>query len=211
MGGFKFEQCGNIEGLYLVEPQVFSDERGYNLEAYHAGSFREAGLDMVFVQDNLSMSAKGTLRGMHFQKNYQQGKLVCVVSGEVFDAVVDIRDGSRTYGQWFGTVLSAVKKNMLYVPEGFAHGFLVLSDTAVFSYKLSDYYHPEDESGIPWNDETIGIRWPIPKDMTILTSERDSRHPAFGEGSALKPKKNRKTMEAAVHANVMDETSRGRI
>lgn len=95
MGGFKFEQCGNIEGLYLVEPQVFSDERGYNLEAYHAGSFREAGLDMVFVQDNLSMSAKGTLRGMHFQKNYQQGKLVCVVSGEVFDAVVDIRDGSR--------------------------------------------------------------------------------------------------------------------
>ena len=158
MGGFKFEQCGNIEGLYLVEPQVFSDERGYNLEAYHAGSFREAGLDMVFVQDNLSMSAKGTLRGMHFQKNYQQGKLVCVVSGEVF-----------------------------------AHGFLVLSDTAVFSYKLSDYYHPEDESGIPWNDETIGIRWPISKDMTILTSERDSRHPAFGEESALKPKKNRKT------------------
>ena len=211
MGGFKFEQCGNIEGLYLVEPQVFSDERGYNLEAYHAGSFRDAGLDMVFVQDNLSMSAKGTLRGRHFQKNYQQGKLVCVVSGEVFDAVVDIRDGSRTYGQWFGTVLSAVKKNMLYVPEGFAHGFLVLSDTAVFSYKLSDYYHPEDESGIPWNDETIGIRWPIPKDMTILTSERDSRHPAFGEGSALKPKKNRKTMEATVHANVMDETSRGRI
>lgn len=99
---------------------------------------------------------------MHFQKNYQQGKLVCVVSGEVFDAVVDIRDGSRTYGQWFGAVLSAEKKNMLYVPEGFAHGFLVLSDTAVFSYKLSDYYHPEDESGIPWNDETIGIRWPFP-------------------------------------------------
>ena len=132
MGGVKFEQCGNIEGRYLVEPQMFSDERGYNLEAYHAGSFREAGLDMVFVQDNLSMSAKGTLRGMHFQKNYQQGKLVCVVSGEVFDAVVDIRDGSRTYGQWFGTILSAEKKNMLYVPEGFAHGFLVLSDTAVF-------------------------------------------------------------------------------
>lgn len=211
MGGFKFEQCGNIEGLYLVEPQVFSDERGYNLEAYHAGSFREAGLDMAFVQDNLSMSVKGTLRGMHFQKNYQQGKLVCVVSGEVFDAVVDIRDGSRTYGQWFGTVLSAVKKNMLYVPEGFAHGFLVLSDTAVFSYKLSDYYHPEDESGIPWNDETIGIWWPIPKDMAILTSERDSRHPAFGEESALKPKKKRNTMEAMVHANVMDETSRGRI
>ena len=157
------------------------------------------------------MSAKGTLRGMHFQKNYQQGKLVCVVCGEVFDAVVDIREGSRTYGQWFGTVLSAEKKNMLYVPEGFAHGFLVLSDTAVFSYKLSDYYHPEDESGIPWNDETIGIRWPISKDMTILTSERDSRHPAFGEESALKPKKNRKTMEATVHANVMAETSCGRI
>ena len=210
MGKIKVTPC-DIKGLYVIEPSVFPDSRGYFMETYNQNDFKEAGLNMVFVQDNLSMSAKGTLRGMHFQKNYQQGKLVCVVSGEVFDAVVDIRDGSRTYGQWFGTVLSAVKKNMLYVPEGFAHGFLVLSDTAVFSYKLSDYYHPEDESGIPWNDETIGIRWPIPKDMTILTSERDSRHPAFGEGSALKPKKNRKTMEATVHANVMDETSRGRI
>ena len=192
MGKIKVTPC-DIKGLYVIEPAVFKDERGYFMETYNQNDFKEAGLNMVFVQDNLSMSAKGTLRGMHFQKNYQQGKLVCVVSGEVFDAVVDIRDGSRTYGQWFGTVLSAEKKNMLYVPEGFAHGFLVLSDTAVFSYKLSDYYHPEDESGIPWNDETIGIRWPISKDMTILTSERDSRHPAFGEESALKPKKNRKT------------------
>lgn len=189
MGSFKFELCGNIEGLYLVKPQVFSDERGYNFEAYHAKDFKEAGLDMEFVQDNLSKSVKGTLRGMHFQRNYQQGKLVSVVSGEVFDAVVDIREGSETYGQWFGTVLSAEKKNMLYVPEGFAHGFLVLSDTTVFSYKLSDYYHPEDESGIPWNDENIGIRWPIPEEMTILTSERDSGHPAFGKESALKPKR----------------------
>ena len=192
MGKIKVTPC-DIKGLYVIEPSVFPDSRGYFMETYNQNDFKEAGLNMVFVQDNLSMSAKGTLRGMHFQKNYQQGKLVCVVSGEVFDAVVDIRDGSRTYGQWFGTVLSAEKKNMLYVPEGFAHGFLVLSDTAVFSYKLSDYYHPEDESGIPWNDETIGIRWPISKDMTILTSERDSRHPAFGEESALKPKKNRKT------------------
>ena len=131
MGKIKVTPC-DIKGLYVIEPSVFPDSRGYFMETYNQNDFKEAGLNMVFVQDNLSMSAKGTLRGMHFQKNYQQGKLVCVVSGEVFDAVVDIRDGSRTYGQWFGTVLSAEKKNMLYVPEGFAHGFLVLSDTAVF-------------------------------------------------------------------------------
>ena len=131
MGKIKVTPC-DIKGLYVIEPSVFPDSRGYFMETYNQNDFKEAGLNMVFVQDNLSMSAKGTLRGMHFQKNYQQGKLVCVVSGEVFDAVVDIRDGSRTYGQWFGTVLSAETKNMLYVPEGFAHGFLVLSDTAVF-------------------------------------------------------------------------------
>ena len=131
MGKIKVTPC-DIKGLYVIEPSVFPDSRGYFMETYNQNDFKEAGLNMVFVQDNLSMSAKGTLRGMHFQKNYQQGKLVGVVSGEVFDAVVDIRDGSRTYGQWFGTVLSAETKNMLYVPEGFAHGFLVLSDTAVF-------------------------------------------------------------------------------
>ena len=135
------------------------------------------------------MSPKGVLRGLHFQKTYQQGKLVRVTSGEVFDVAVDIREGSKTYGKWVGVVLSAEKKNMLYVPEGFAHGFLVLSDRAEFAYKLSDYYHPEDESGIPWNDKTIGVDWPIPEGMKIITSERDSNHPAFSEGISLKPKR----------------------
>ena len=189
MGQFKFEKCLDIEGLYTIEPKIFSDERGYNLETYNSKDFKKAGLDMEFVQENQSMSQKGVLRGLHFQKTYQQGKLVRVTSGEVFDVAVDIREGSKTYGKWFGVVLSAEKKNMLYVPEGFAHGFLVLSDRAEFAYKLSDYYHPEDESGIPWNDIIIGIDWPIPEGMKIITSERDSNHPAFSEGISLKPKR----------------------
>jgi len=192
MGQFKFEKCLDIEGLYTIEPKIFADERGYNLETYNSKDFKEAGLDMEFVQENQSMSKKGVLRGLHFQKTYQQGKLVRVTSGEVFDVAVDIREGSKTYGKWFGVVLSAEKKNMIYVPEGFAHGFLVLSDTAEFAYKLSDYYHPEDESGIPWNDETIGVNWPIPEGMDIITSERDCKHPAFIEGISLKPKTNMK-------------------
>jgi dTDP-4-dehydrorhamnose 3,5-epimerase len=141
--------------------------------------FKEAGLDMEFVQSNRSMSKKGTLRGLHFQKTYWQGKLVSVTRGEVFDVAVDIREGSSTYGKWFGVVLSAEKNNMLYIPEGFAHGFLVLSDVAEFSYYLSDYYHPEDESGISWNDKAIGVEWPIPEGMSIITSPRDSNHPPF--------------------------------
>jgi dTDP-4-dehydrorhamnose 3,5-epimerase len=189
MGQFTFEKCLDIEGLYTIIPKVFSDERGYNLETYNSKDFKEAGLDMEFVQANRSMSRKGTLRGLHFQKTYQQGKLVSVTSGEVFDVAVDIRNGSTTYGKWFGVVLSAERNNMLYVPEGFAHGFLVLSDIAVFTYHLTDYYHPEDESGIPWNDKTLGIRWPIPEGMNIITSERDSYHPAFSEGISLKPKR----------------------
>lgn len=189
MGQFKFTQCLDIEGLYMIEPAVFGDERGYNIETYNVRDFKEAGLAMEFVQDNQSMSVKGVLRGMHFQKTYQQGKLVRVVRGEVYDAAVDIRAGSKTYGKWYGAVLSAEQKNMLYVPEGFAHGFLVLSDTAEFCYKLTDYYHPEDEGGIPWDDPDIGIDWPIPAGMDILTSGRDRAHPAFSEGIALPPKK----------------------
>ena len=189
MGQFNFKKCLDIEGLYSIEPRIFSDERGYNLETYNYEDFKVAGLDMKFVQDNRSMSKKGVLRGLHFQKTYQQGKLVSVINGEVFDVAVDIREGSKTYGKWFGIILSAEKKNMLYIPEGFAHGFLVLSDIAEFSYKLSDYYHPEDESGIPWNDKTIGVEWPIPDGMKILTSERDSNHTAFCEGVSLKHKK----------------------
>ncbi len=189
MGQFKFKKCLDIEGLYLIEPKIFKDDRGFSLETYNYEDFADAGLNMVFVQENLSMSSKGVLRGLHFQKTYQQGKLVRAVSGEVFDVVVDIREGSKTYGKWFGTVLSAEKKNMIYIPEGFAHGFLVLSDTAEFAYKLTNYYHPEDEGGILWNDKTIGIDWPISNGMNLITSERDNKHPAFHEGITLKSKK----------------------
>ncbi|PGT19531.1 dTDP-4-dehydrorhamnose 3,5-epimerase [Bacillus cereus] len=189
MGKFNFKKCLDIEGLYVVETKIFSDDRGYNLETYNSSDFKKAGLDMEFVQDNQSMSKKGVIRGLHFQKTYQQGKLVRVISGEVFDVAVDIRAGSKTYGKWFGVVLSADKKNMLYVPEGFAHGFLVLSETAEFAYKLSDFYHPEDESGILWNDATIGINWPIPQGMEIRTSKNDNNRPTFNEIIALKPKR----------------------
>ena len=189
MGKFNFQKCIDIEGLYMIEPKLFSDERGYSLETYNSKDFKEAGLDMEFVQENQSMSKKGVLRGLHFQKVFQQGKLVRVTNGEVFDVVVDIREESKTYGKWFGVVLSAEKKNMLYVPEGFAHGFLVLSDTAEFVYKLSDYYYPEDESGIPWNDDTLRIEWPIIEGIKVIVSERDKSHPAFSSSIALKPKK----------------------
>lgn len=189
MGKFKFKKCLDIEGLYTVEPQIFSDERGYNQETYNSRDFKEAGLDLAFVQDNQSMSKQGVIRGLHFQKTYQQGKLVRVISGEVFDVAVDIRYESKTFGKWFGVVLSAEKKNMLYVPEGFAHGFLVLSETAEFAYKLSDYYHPEDEGGISWNDKAIGIDWPIPSGMKIITSENDNNRSPFSEEVVLKPKR----------------------
>jgi dTDP-4-dehydrorhamnose 3,5-epimerase len=190
MGQFKFEKCLDIEDLYTIEPKIFLDERGYNLETYNNKAFIEAGLDMEFVQDNQSMSKKGVLRGLHFQKTYQQGKLVRVTNGEVFDVAVDLRQRSKTYGKWFGVVLSAEKKNMFYIPEGFAHGFLVLSDYAEFAYKLSDYYHPEDESGIPWNDKTLNIEWPILEGMKIIVSDRDNNHSAFSEEISLTPKRN---------------------
>ncbi|MDR2568812.1 MAG: dTDP-4-dehydrorhamnose 3,5-epimerase [Oscillospiraceae bacterium] len=188
MGYFNFIKCSNIDGLFIVEPKVFTDERGYNMESYNISDFKKAGLDMEFVQDNQSMSTKGVLRGLHFQKKYQQGKLVRVISGEVFDVAVDIRKGSKTFGKWFGLILSAEKKNMFYIPEGFAHGFLVLSEMAEFVYKLTDFYHPEDESGLSWNDEKIGIRWPIPDGMKIITSKRDNNHLPLNEITALLPK-----------------------
>jgi dTDP-4-dehydrorhamnose 3,5-epimerase len=179
MGQFIIEQCGEIEGLYQIQPKVFGDNRGYFLETYHYEDFKNAGLDMVFVQDNQSMSKKGVLRGLHFQKTHPQGKLVRVISGEVFDVAVDFRKDSKTYGKWHGIILSAEKKNMFYVPEGFAHGFLVLSDTAEFAYKCTDYYHPEDEGGIMWNDKTIGVEWPITPDMELIISDKDQKHPNF--------------------------------
>ena len=149
-----------IEGLYVIEPTVFGDSRGYFMETYNQNDMKEAGLDMVFVQDNQSMSTKGVLRGLHFQKQYPQGKLVRVIQGSVFDVAVDLRADSETYGQWYGVELTAENKKQFYIPEGFAHGFLVLSDMAEFCYKVTDFYHPSDEGGLAWNDPEIGIEWP---------------------------------------------------
>jgi len=163
----------HIEGLYVIEPSVFGDERGYFMETYNQNDFKEEGLDMVFVQDNQSMSTKNVLRGLHFQINHPQGKLVRVVRGSVFDVAVDMRKGSETYGQWFGVELTAENKKQFYVSEGFAHGFLVLSDEAEFAYKCTDFYQPNDESGVKWNDPDIGIQWPV-EDLTNLNiSEKD--------------------------------------
>lgn len=182
MGNFIFNKC-DIEGLYVIEPKVFGDERGYFMETYHYEDFKAAGLSMVFVQDNQSMSRKGVLRGLHFQKEHPQGKLVRVLSGSVYDVAVDLRKNSKTYGKYFGVVLTAENKKMFYVPEGFAHGFLVLSETAEFTYKCTDFYHPEDEGGIMWNDPDIGIEWPITEDMTVLLSEKDKKHPLLSENT----------------------------
>ena len=149
-----------IEGLYIIEPTVHGDARGYFVETYNLRDMQEAGLDMVFVQDNQSMSVKGVLRGLHFQKEFPHGKLVRVIKGRVFDVAVDLRSGSKTFGQWFGVELSEENKKQFYISEGFAHGFLVLSDTAEFCYKVTDFYHPGDEGGLAWNDPEIGVEWP---------------------------------------------------
>ncbi|MCM1245345.1 MAG: dTDP-4-dehydrorhamnose 3,5-epimerase [Roseburia sp.] len=175
MAKIKVTPCG-IEGLYVIEPKVFGDERGYFVETYNKQEFSEFGLNMEFVQDNQSMSRKGVLRGLHFQKKFPQGKLVRALSGEVFDVAVDIRKGSATYGKWFGVVLSDENKKQFYVPEGFAHGYLVLSETAVFAYKCTEFYHPEDEDGIQWDDPDIGVEWPLEEGMQIILSERDKTH-----------------------------------
>lgn len=149
-----------IEGLFIIEPTVHGDSRGYFMETYNQRDMEEAGMDMIFVQDNQSMSSKGVLRGLHFQINHPQGKLVRVIKGRVFDVAVDIREGSPTYLQWFGAELSDENKKQFYISPGFAHGFLVLSDTAEFCYKCTDFYHSNDEGGLAWNDPKIGIKWP---------------------------------------------------
>ncbi len=174
MGKIKVTTC-EIEGLKVIEPTVFGDERGYFVETYNQNDFVEAGIDCQFVQDNQSSSKKGVLRGLHFQKEFPQDKLVRVVSGEVFDVAVDLREGSITYGKWFGVILSAENKKQFFVPKNFAHGFLVLSETAEFAYKCTDFYHPNDEGGIIWNDPDIGIKWPIPNDMELILSEKDTK------------------------------------
>lgn len=149
-----------IDGLLIVEPQVHKDDRGFFMETYNQKDMQEAGLDMIFVQDNHSMSVRGVLRGLHFQKQYPQGKLVRVIRGEVFDVAVDLRENSPTFGKWHGIILSEENKKQFYISEGFAHGFLVLSETAEFLYKVTDFYRPGDESGLAWNDPEIGIEWP---------------------------------------------------
>ena len=159
MGQIQVTKCP-IEGLYIIEPKVHGDSRGYFVETYNQKDMQEAGLDMVFVQDNQSMSVKGVLRGLHYQINYPQGKLVRVIKGRVFDVAVDLRPGSDTYGKWYGVELTEENKKQFYISEGFAHGFLVLSDTAEFCYKVTDFYHPNDEGGLAWNDPAIGIKWP---------------------------------------------------
>lgn len=176
---FTFAKCP-IEGLWEVQPKVFGDKRGYFFEVYSEKDFHEAGLTMHFVQDNQSASFKGVLRGLHFQKKHPQGKLVRAVQGLVYDVAVDLRNGSPTFGSYYGVVLDSEKQNQFYIPEGFAHGFYVLSKTAVFSYKCTDFYHPEDEGGIMWNDPTIGIDWKkIAPDLEPLLSEKDTRQENF--------------------------------
>ena len=174
MGKIKVTTC-DIEGLYVIEPTVFKDERGYFMETYNQYDFKEAGLNMTFVQDNQSMSVKGVLRGLHFQKQYPQGKLVRAVRGTVFDVAVDLRSDSKTYGKWFGVTLSAENKKQFYIPEGFAHGFLVLSDEAEFAYKCTDFYHPGDEGGLLWSDPEIGVDWPIEPGMELIISDKDKK------------------------------------
>ena len=161
MGQIKVtKDVGGIKGLCIIEPAVHGDSRGYFTETYNQRDMAEAGLDMVFVQDNQSMSVKGVLRGLHFQKEFPQGKLVRAIKGTVFDVAVDLRGGSETYGKWFGVELSEENHKQFYIPEGFAHGFLVLTEKAEFCYKVTDFYHPGDEGGLAWNDPAIGIEWP---------------------------------------------------
>ena len=159
MGQIKVEKnVGGIQGLCVIEPTVHGDSRGYFMETYNENDMKEAGLDMVFVQDNQSCSTKGVLRGLHFQKSFPQGKLVRVIKGSVYDVAVDLRSNSETYGKYYGIELTEENKKQFYIPQGFAHGFLVLSDIAEFCYKCTDFYHPGDEGGMAWNDPEIGIQ-----------------------------------------------------
>lgn len=180
MGNFNFIQT-KIPDLYIIEPKVFGDDRGYFMESYSQKDFADAGLTMTFVQDNESKSRKGVLRGLHFQTKHTQGKLVRVIQGEVWDVAVDLRKGSPTYGQWEGVYLSAENKRQLYVPEGFAHGFVVTSEEAVFNYKCTDFYAPEYDSGLLWNDPDVGIEWPLEGLGDILLSGKDKKQKTFKE------------------------------
>lgn len=178
MSKFKFIET-SIAGLYLIECKVFGDHRGYLMETYCKKDFDQAGLTMDFVQDNESKSKKGVLRGLHYQSKQAQGKLVRVIKGEVYDVAVDLREGSATFGQWEGVYLSEANKRQFYVPEGFAHGFLVLSEEAIFAYKCTDYYAPDYEGGIMWNDPDIGVEWPLDRIHQPILSEKDQVQESF--------------------------------
>ena len=180
MGKITVEGC-EIEGLKVITPAVHGDERGYFMEVYNKQDFDAAGIDRVFVQDNQSASKKGVLRGLHFQINYPQAKLVRVIRGEVYDVAVDLRQGSATFGKYHGVVLSEENKKQFYIPEGFAHGFLVLSEYAEFAYKCTDFYHPNDEGGIIYNDPEIGVDWPIPEGVTLTLSDKDTKWQGLAE------------------------------
>ncbi len=179
MGKITVETC-EIEGLKIITPVVHGDERGYFYESYHYEAYKEAGIPDVFVQDNQSSGRRGVLRGLHFQIEHPQAKLVRVIRGEVFDVAVDLRKGSATYGKWHGVLLTEENKKQFYVPEHFAHGYLVLSDYAEFCYKCTDFYHPGDEGGIVYNDPKIGIEWPIPEGMELIVLERDRNWGGLG-------------------------------
>ncbi len=174
MSNFNFIKT-DINGIIIVEPKVFGDNRGYFMETYEERKFAEGGIDVKFVQDNQSKSTKGVLRGLHFQKTHPQAKLVRVIKGTVYDVAVDIRKGSKTFGKYVGVILSDENKKQLFIPRGFAHGFLVLSDEAEFVYKCDDFYYPEDEGGIMWNDTAIGINWPLDGIETVMLSEKDKK------------------------------------
>lgn len=170
-----------IEGIYIIEQKVFNDNRGWFMEAYNERDYADAGLDMHFVCDNQSMSYRGVLRGLHYQKKHPQAKLVRVIRGEVYDVAVDLRRNSGTFGKYCGMILSEENRKQLYIPEGFAHGFLVLSETATFCYKCTDFYHPEDEGGIIWNDPSIGIAWPLDGLDELIISEKDEKLGSYEE------------------------------
>ena len=178
MAKFKFTTT-SIEGVYVIEPAIYGDDRGCFMETYNSNDFKAGGIDVSFVQDNQSKSNRGVLRGLHFQKKYPQAKLVRVIRGEVFDVAVDLRKNSETYGKWVGAILTAENNKQFFVPKGFAHGYLVLSDIAEFVYKCDEFYHPEDEGGLMWNDDSIGIEWPNIGE--IILSEKDKEYLSFKE------------------------------
>lgn len=174
MGKITVETC-DIEGLKVITPQVFGDSRGFFMETYNKNDFTEAGIDVDFVQDNQSASTKNVLRGLHFQINFPQDKLVRVVKGAVYDVAVDLREGSKTFGKWYGVELSDENKKQFFIPKGFAHGFYVLSDYAEFAYKCSDFYHPNDEGGLIFDDPDIGVEWPFASKEDLVMSEKDTK------------------------------------